>query len=545
MLRRSPHLAALLLSAILVPGTAAPQEPATLVIAVVAEATTPVPTLWNNRQDNRELSDLLFLRLADLGPSLRTTDERSFVPRLARRWTRPDRTTLVFELDPRATWEDGVPVTAQDVVFALNRARDPRLSPQTATLLRRLKSVEPDGDRRVIAHFTEWYPEQFYDVTYHAPPLPAHLLQGIPPDSLATSAFVSHPVGDGPYRFVRRSPGQQIELEANDNFFLGRPGIGRILFLIVPDPEARVNLLQNGDVDALDNIYSLPNWSRVEHLPNYQYYPVPGSTLIYANFNQRDPADTSRPHPLFADPALRRALIQALDRPRMVHAAYGPLVQTPSGPLSALLNRSVDSPPDISFDTALARRALAQDGWTDREADGTLRRGSQPLRFRIMVPSAVAAWVNLATQMQEAWRRIGVAADLDLVDRPVFVARRNAGQFDLAMYGAAQDPSPSGLVQSWTCAGIGGSNVSHYCDPAVDSLLDRASRADPGQSGDLYSAAVRRIAADAPAIFLAAAVYGTPVHRRFTNVTIRPESTWSLVWQWRIKPGEQLERDRR
>ena len=62
--------------------------------------------------------------------------------------------------------------------------------------------------------------------------------------------------------------------------------------------------------------------------------------------------------------------------------------------------------------------------------------------------------------------------------------------------------------------------------------------------GRLYREAVRRIGADAPAIFLAAPVYGTPVHRRFTNVVVRPESNWLMVWQWTLRPGQQIDRDR-
>jgi peptide/nickel transport system substrate-binding protein len=521
----------------------APLSP-TLVIAMAGDPASPIPTLWRNDQGNREISDLLFLHLADPGPALGTTDERSFVPRLARRWQRRDATTLVFDLDSRATWQDGAPVVARDVVFSLNRARDPVLSPQTATLLRRVQAVVADGERRVVVSFTRPYAEQFYDVVFHAPPLPAHLVEGIPPESLATSSFVSQPVGNGPYRFLRRVPGQVIELAANQQFFLGRPGIQRVLFLSARDAEARVNLLLTGQVDAIENIYSLPNWSRVDQLPGYQQHPVPGLALNYANINQRDPADTSQPHPIFTDPEVRRALVQSLDRVSMVRSVYGPLVRIPDAPLSAILHRSIDPPPPIRTDTAAARRLLAARGWRDHDGDGTLDKDGRPLAFRLMVPGVVAARVALGTQMQEAWRRLGIAAELEVVDRGVYLERRAAGRFDLEMYGVIQDPSPSGLVQTWGCAGIGGSNVSHYCNSAVDSLLGRAAESPHPAAERYYREAVRRIAEDVPAIFLAAPVFGALVHARFTGVTMRPESTWSLVWQWSLRPGQQLERDR-
>lgn len=515
----------------------------TLVIVTGREVLSPVPTLWKNDQSNREISDLLFLRLADLGPALRTTDERAFIPRLARRWTRRDSLTLAFELDPRARWHDGTPVTPADVILSFRRAADRALNPQLSTLLGRITAMEAEGERTVVVRFREAYAEQLYDATYHTPPLPAHLLAGIPAESLAASAFARAPVGNGPYRWVGRTPGQRLELRADTAFFLGRPGIQRIVQLVVPDGEARANLLRTGEVDAIDNVYGLPNYSRVERLPDYGYYPAPGLILGFAGFNFRDPADTSRAHPLFQDPLVRRALALALDRPAISQATWGPLTTTPDAPLSAVVGRNVTSPPVTPYDTGRARRLLAQAGWRDRDGDGVLDKGGRPLRFRFMVPSVSTPRVAMATRMQEAWRQLGIAAELDLVEPGTYMTRRGQGRYDLEFWQPLQDPTPSGLVQSWACSGIGGSNVGHYCNPAVDSLLAAGSRAPAAEAGRRWSQAVARIAEDMPAVFLYATVNGTAVHRRFTNVTIRPESAWSTVWQWRLRPGQALPRD--
>ncbi len=539
MKRRPPGSLALLF--LLAQPAALPAQ--TLVIAAAREATSPVPTLWKNDQANREVSDLMFLRLADLGPELNTTNEQSFLPRLARHWTRRDDRTLVFELDPRATWHDGVPVTARDVVLGLERARDAGVSPQLATLLRRIESVTAETDHRVSVRFREPYAEQLYDATYHTPPLPAHLLAGIPPESLSSAPFVAAPVGNGPYRFLRRSPGQRLELVANDRFFLGRPGVARIVFLLAGDAETRVNLLRSGQVDAVENIYALPNWSRVERLPGYHYYSVPGLVIQYATFNFRDPADTARPHPLFADRAVRQALTLGSDRASMGRGAYGPLTTTPSAPVSAILGRALDAPRAMRFDTAAAARLLAQAGWRDSNGDSTLDKNGRPLAFRLMVPSVSAARIRMAVQMQETWRLLGVRVEIEQVEPGLFLERRRSGRYDMESFGVSQDPTPAGLVQSWSCAGIGGANVGHYCNPEVDSLLARGGR-DASESSRLWSAAVRQIADDVPALFQAALVAGVPVHQRFTRVTLRPESLWSEVWQWQLRSGQALQRDR-
>ncbi|HEX5576134.1 MAG TPA: ABC transporter substrate-binding protein, partial [Gemmatimonadales bacterium] len=228
-----------------------------IVIVTGQQATVPIPTLMEGAAasvGNLELADQLFLRLAGLGPTMLTAGDRGFVPLLARSWTRRDPVTLVFELDPRARWQDGVPVTARDVVFTFRRAQNPSVAPRLATLLQHITSVTADGDRRVVFRFSHPYSEQFYDATFHVAPLPAHLLDSMPPEEVARSSFVTQPVGSGPYRLVRNVPGQFVELKGNESFFLGRPKIDRVIIRVAPDPDARLNLLLSGQGDAVDNV---------------------------------------------------------------------------------------------------------------------------------------------------------------------------------------------------------------------------------------------------------------------------------------------------
>ncbi len=540
---RLPLLLSLLpLLPLSLPAQVAP-DAGTIVIAASREATSPIPTLWANDQVNREVSDLMFLRLVEPAPSLRTADEKSFVPKLARHWARRDSLTLVFDLDPRARWQDGTPVTSRDAVFTLERARDPVLSPQTASLLRRISGVTAEGDGRVVVHFREAYAEQLYDATYHAPLLPAHLLQGIPPESLATSAFARSPVGSGPYRFGQRTPGARLELTGWDAFYLGRPRIRRVIFLLAADPEARVNLVLNGTVDVLESIYAMPNPARLEHLPAFLYYPVPGLQLSYITMNLRNPADTSQPHPLLADADLRRALVLLLDRRKIARGAYGPMTGVPNGPVSSIVGRTLDIPEPAGPDPGKARRLLAARGWADHDGDGVLDREGTRLSLSLLVPSVVFPRRLMATQIQEAYRLAGIELRLEVLEPQVFTARRRAGTYDLEFTGVTQDPTPSGLTQTWLCSSPRISNVNHFCDPVVDSLVARGL-ADRSGGARPYREAMLRIAEDVPAIFMTSTTPMVAVHRRITNVSIRPESTWLELWRWSVRPGQQLERDR-
>ncbi|MFZ5624051.1 MAG: peptide ABC transporter substrate-binding protein [Gemmatimonadota bacterium] len=515
-----------------------------LVILDAQEPASPIPTLTRGGTANQQLSDLLFLRLAWLPPTLRTAGDQGFVPQLARSWVRRDSVTLVFDLDPRARWHDGTPVTSRDVLFTFNHLRNPRVSPTLAALLRHIVDVRAEGNRRVVIRFDRPYSEQFFDATWYPQILPAHLLANLDPDSIATSPFARTPVGNGPYRWKRRVPGQLVEVEADPGFFLGRPGVERVVWRVAPDPDALFALLLSGEADALDNgVAPLTNLRRAQRERRLRLIPAPTLQLGYLLFNQRDPADTSRPHPILSDVDVRRALTLALDRTSIVRAVFGDYAAVPASAASQMLwvrDPRLAPPP---FDPEAARRLLAAKGWVDRDGDGIREKDGRPLALTLNLPRPSAVRYQTALLVQRQWRDIGADVTLAALDGPTWVSRRNAGQFDIDFSSATQDPTPAALVQSWSCAGMRMSNVAKYCNPAVDSLIERGLLGkDPLP---VWRQVLKTIADDQPAVFMYAPTYVTAVDRRFTDITIRPESWWAAVWTWRTVPADSAAATRR
>jgi peptide/nickel transport system substrate-binding protein len=514
-----------------------------IVIVTGLQATLPVPTLMEGAAANvanMEIADQLFLRLAGLGPTLLTAGDRNFVPLLASSWSRRDSVTLVFDLNPRARWQDGVPVTARDVVFTMERARNRSVSPRLAELLKHLTTVTAEGERRVVFCFSHPYAEQLYDATFHVAPIPAHLLDTIAPEALSRSAFAAQPVGNGPYRWVRAVPGQFIELRRNDEFFLGKPKIERVIVRAVADPDARVNLMLSGQADAMDNIPPpRDNIRRIAAEPSLRLIPVPSPTIGYLLFNQRDRRDRERPHPILGDIRIRRAIGLALDRRLLVQVIFGPYGEVPYGPASPILWIRHGAPSPERQDLPEARRLLAAAGWRDTDSDGTLDREGQPLTLGLSLPNTSAIRKQMSVLIQEQLRGIGIRLELQQYDFPVWNERRTAGEFDLDFAGLSQDPSPTGLTQSWTCNG--GNNVARYCEPRVDSLIEQAvlGRGDPAQH---WHAVLRQIEADAPAVFLYAPTYVYAVNRRFRNVSLSPVSSWLLLREWSVAPASSTPR---
>jgi peptide/nickel transport system substrate-binding protein len=532
------------LATLLAAAPAAAQRPAdhgAAVIVLGQEPASPVPTLFAGSAANASVADLLFLRLARPGRTLVTTDESTFEPQLARSWRRRDSLTLVFELDPRARWHDGVPVTSRDAVFSFARMRDSTADPQKALLLRSIASVTAEGDHRIVVRFRESYPEQFYDATFHVQLLPAHLVDSIPPQRFAESAFARSPIGNGPYRWVRRVPGQRIELAGNPEFFLGAPRIDRVVLLVVRDVEAALNLLLDGSADLYEAVPPVTGPPRLAANPDLRLAVAPSFTVLYLLFNQRAYGDRSRPHPLLSDPEVRRALSMALDRSTLVQSTYAGFGAIAGAPAArGHWTFRLVSPPRSA--PAAAVRLLEARGYR-RGRDGILERDGTPLVLRLNLPSTSAPRMSMATQIQEQLRAIGVKIELAPLDGPVWQQRRQRGEFDVDFASAVLDPSPRGIVQSWTCGGQAGSNVARFCDPEFDRLLERALRS-PRTGEAEWRQAYQRLQADAPAAFLVSPSLVVAVHRRYRNVSLRPESLYGDLWRWSVDPARRLARDR-
>ena len=541
-MRRRTVLHLLLLLGALGRAPLSSQVPGTVVFAVGEDPTLPLPAL-TDRTANTDLADQLFLRLAILGPTFRTAGDNAMTPMLARRWQRVDPRTLLFELDPRARWQDGTPVTARDVVFTWQLMMDPAVG-KGRIVMEPVASVEAVGTGTVRVRFKRPFAEQLYLFSFNMQPLPAHLLAGIAPTAIARSDFAAGPIGNGPYRYLRRVPGQFVELRANPTFFLGTPTMARVVLRVTADATARTNLLLAGETDVMGDVQA-PDAPKIRALPSLALVNISHNLLFWVGVNQRafggGPA-----HPVLGDRRVREALRAALDRRTMAEAVFGPGTGTPDAAQSQLWawvtgGAMQGSPRDLSK----ARALLAEAGWRDANGDGILDRSGTPLRLAMIYPNTSGARHSLALQSQAMWREAGIDVQLERLEREVFSERLSAGRFDLVVDGGNQDVTPSSLTQRWSCAAASDSaslNTLRWCDPTFDRLLASAETAANPVAA--YRTALARMAREVPAIVLAAPLNQVAVHRRYANVQIWPAKSWLSLWQWRVRPEAALARDR-
>jgi peptide/nickel transport system substrate-binding protein len=399
-------------------------------------------------------------------------------------------------------------------------------------LLVDIAAVEAEGDNRVVIRFARAYGEQLYDATYHVQILPAHLVASIPPDSLMSSAFSRAPVGSGPYRWDRLEPTEYLQLRSVPDFFLGAPAIDQMVWRFTTSQESRLNLLLTGGADVQEDIIPpTANLSRLPERPSLRVAHFPSMGVNYLLFNERAPADTGRPHPIFADMTVRRALTIGLDRATMARAVFGKYASPASSPAPPAAWFGALAPAPAAFDPKQASRLLASRGWKDSDGDGVLDRNGVPLAFTLLVPSSSVSRMQVALVVQEQWRRLGVKAEVVPLEIAQFLARRRPGDFDVTIESFTTDPSPWSLLDRWGCGAE--ANYGRYCNRTADSLLRGAhlARRDPAPP---IRAWLQTVAQDFPAAFLFAPdkVYAMP--SGYGNVTWQVESPWQMVWTWTL-----------
>lgn len=497
----------------------------TVVIAVTGEPTTLVPPLIAETV-GRDVSDLVFERLATLAPGGSPNDSAAYRPGLAERWEQVDSVTWRFVLRPGASWHDGRPVEAEDVRFSFAAFVDTSLGAPAATQLVGRVTVEVESATAVRIRFNAPAPEMLYDATYHVRIMPRHLWESLPGRQWSSDTSTARLVGSGPFRLVGWVRGQSLTIERVTAPPAGQ--IRRLIWRFAGDQDAAVNLLLAHEADITETVTSPSGREQIRADTTLREVPYASGVYGFVGLLHRRPNGSA--HPVLSNRAVRRALTLAIDRPTLVHAVVGPNAVVPPGPLSRALWIWSDRISTLGYDTAAANRLLDSAGYPRGGRDGMRR-----LAVDILVPGTSVVRRGLAQGIQEMWRQVGVSATVTAVDFPVFQERLGAGRFD-AMIGAWLDePSPRALADQWTRAGWGVLNHGRYGNPAFDSLLALASAtSDPARAGAVWREAMDTLNADAAGIFLYTPTNVAVASRRLDGVEINPVSWLSGVTSWRV-----------
>jgi peptide/nickel transport system substrate-binding protein len=480
---------------------------------------------------------LMFLTLVDYDAKLNP------VPRLAERWdtvrVKPDTLELTFHLRGDVRWHDGQPVTARDVAFTYQRARDPNTGYPNASNFTFYDPTAVVVDDRTI-RFRFRAHSDFLDTWYVLPPMPEHLLGKVAPAELGKDPFgMERPVGNGPFRFARHTPGKEWVFEANPSFpkaLGGRPYIDRLVYRYVPEQTTLLTELLTGAID----LYLSANPAQAQRItasPRARLDASAGRQWNWIAWNER--------RPMFADARVRRALTMAIDRRQIVDAllfGYGAVGRSTVTPAHWSYD-STDVRTLLPYDSAGARRLLAEAGWQDRDGDGTLEDASgHPFRFTLKTNAGNQVRKDVTEMVQAQLARIGVRAEPRLVEWNTMAAQMTSPERDF-----------DAIVNSWVdffrkddsdillCRNRGRPyQVVSFCDPAADRMIDSLNViTDRAAAAPLWRDYQHLIVQASPYTVLYYPRRLTGISKRLHGVEMDVRSEFNTVGKWWIAPADR------
>jgi peptide/nickel transport system substrate-binding protein len=514
-------------------GATVPAAGGIYVEGVVGHPTYLNPLLSPFNDADDDVRALVFNGLTRLTPDGRV------VPDLASSWSiSPDGKTYTFQLRD-AVWQDGQPVTADDVVFTIGEIQAPGFpgSPEMARLWQSIKVSRVDA--RTV-QFTLGAPYAPFLEYTDLGLLPAHLLRGVSGRDLLTNPFNAQPVGTGPFQ-VKEASLQEVTLVANPRYGGKPPYLAGVTLRYFASFQAALDALDRGEVQGLGNLpparlLDLASDPRVSLLQAAQYARL--NLMIL---------DTQAP--LFSDDLVRRAIDLALDRAAIIQAAADGAGVPAAGPIAPSSWAYVPQSGAYTYDPTQAARLLDEAGWrvpagTDataiREKDGKL------FRFALLAanqPDRLQAAQEISRQL----RALGVEADVQsaawgsIVQD--FLAPRHFDAVLTEAYAPTADPDP---YLFWHSSQItGGFNVAGWSNRVADQLLEDGRRqTDQAARREDYAKFQALFAQQQPSILLyyPTYAYATPAALKGVSLglMLQPADRFATVGDWYLRTRSEL-----
>lgn len=410
----------------------------------------------------------------------------NIVPALAESYeVGADSLSYTFHL-AQATFHDGTPFDAQDVVATLERMLDPATASPKLSEFAAITGVEATDDRTVVVSLSQ-----------PAPALIASLASGwgamLPSEKIESGHdFGNQPVGTGPFTFVQWQRDNAITLDAFADYYQGAPQVEQVVIRFVPDSAVQLQGLLTGEFDVIDTVASADR-ETIESNADLALVRDPSGLALVAAINTRRDA--------LSDPRVRQAFNYAVDSQTVLDVAYGG--GTPIGTfMEAGSPWMPDSVQPYEYDPERAQELLAEAGATGLTLDMAL-------------PQPYEQHIQAGQMIQDYLRDVGVSAEIRIVEWGVWLSDVYGGahDYDITVIGHTGKLDPTGRLDGYATEA---DNYPGFDDPEMAMWLEAGSQeTDLDARRQIYANVLQRMHDGAPFIYL-----GTPdrVHARKANL---------------------------
>jgi peptide/nickel transport system substrate-binding protein len=424
-----------------------------------------------------------------MGYFFNVDDKMNYVPELATEvptlqngGISKDGLTITYHLRKGVKWQDGAPFTSRDPIFTWKAIMNPKNNVETRNGWDQIASVDAVGDYEIQVHMKRIFGPAiatFWNLGGLGPVLPAHLLEQYP--DLNRVPFNTHPIGTGPFKFVRWNHGDRIELEANPNYWRGAPKLKRIVFKIIPNDNTILVQLKTHEIDAWFRVPSAL-YPQVKPLVNQGYNVQVVPTLGFSHF------DLNMKNPLFADIRVRQAIHYAIDTQKIItdiSHGIGVPAQADIAPYSFSWAYNPNAP-WFHYDPTKANQLLDEAGWA-LGPDGIRSKNGTRLAFSISAVAGGKTGEATEALMLADFKKVGIAATIKNYPANLFFATYGGGGilqkglYDTALYAWLEgvDPDDNSLYTTEQIPPKG-QNSLYWSDPIIDQAeLGQLSSLDP------------------------------------------------------------------
>jgi peptide/nickel transport system substrate-binding protein len=519
--------------------TLLPTTGGTLVEGEIAPVRFINPILTLSQADN-DLSALVYSGL------MRAEPDDSYIPDLAQSYTiSPDGTVYTFTLRPNVTFQDGTPLTAQDIAFTIGLAQNPDIKSPLRANWQGVQVSTPDS-HTIVFTLPHAYAPFLENTTMGI--LPKHLWQNVSAEEFPFAPMNMHPVGSGPYKvssFSTDSTGSatRYDFVPFTNFALGAPYLRGITFIFYQNQAAEIAAFNSHQIDAVAGVS--PEQVGALKRSDVAVLDVPLPRVFGIFFNQSRAA-------VLQDSSVRAALDEAVDKQRLVQVVLGGYGVPLTGPIPpgvlgappqptvvALPISTAASSSVINTDNIDAAHAtLVRGGWTFDKTTNTWKKGKLTLSFTLSTadePELVAT----AQALAGVYKALGVPVSVQIYPLSQFnsdVLRPR--QYDAALFGEIVGRSLD-LFAFWHSSQRNdpGLNLAMYTSSKVDTLLSLARTTTDADGRDaLYTQFQTLVRQDQPAVFLYAPDFLYALPKRINGVTLGALTDSSerflSVYQW-------------
>lgn len=423
-------------------------------------------------------------------------NDYNFIPGVAKSWKEVDALTWTFEIDLSYKFQNGDPLTMDDIVYSFERLNDIPKSADTAKLI---DSVTYEGSTLTIKAKepnTTTIPRAFYT---------APIVNKAYIEAGGDDAIYLKPVGTGPYKVTEFTPGTSVTIETWDGYPFAKPQISKINFTAIPENAARYIAVESGQLQYAGLVSGM-ELKLAEQASDLSV--LKGSSTRYVGFGfncEKAPFDNAN---------VRRAIVSAIDRESIAQLNGGrPSVQSM---LFAGFDLYADPESMPKYDLEKAKAMLEAEGYN----------ASNPLKFTILLWQPDPG-IEL---IQSALKSIGVEMTLEQVEFSVFLTKEGPGEFQAVWTSA---PNRGGIaltdLDRYDYRFAGSRDITRYSNPAYDAVSDQMrTSTDPEELKTLAKQAHEIIGQDVPMV----GIYLTPIisvmDKGLTGVTVRGDMIQSF-----------------